>query len=286
MKTIRSKANYLPNNLKFIANNNVICIGFCLGCPFAIPINPKHRLSVPKYNPARTYILDGSCDLGGNYMAIYPIESPGGYQLFGRTIQTWSTFGTIGYPFTNYQPWLLNMFDIIQFQCVTELQLQNLRRLAFAGKYQYQITDSILNINDIKQLEDSLDEDLLSFKQKQHIAQKHMQQIEIQLLKEIDSNNNNYYYNEVLNDSQQQKLQELDDNHKIIYAMVGGIIQSISVHNDDKIIVDQTILCTIQAMKTEITIISDCNGKLYHIYIKPNQLINAGDPLFIIKLDQ
>ncbi|CAF3319353.1 unnamed protein product, partial [Rotaria sp. Silwood2] len=86
------------------------------------------------------------------------------------------------------------MFDIIQFQCVTELQLQNLRRLAFAGKYQYQITDSILNINDIKQLEDSLDEDLLSFKQKQHIAQKHMQQIEIQLLKEIDSNNNNYYY--------------------------------------------------------------------------------------------
>ncbi|CAF2975374.1 unnamed protein product, partial [Rotaria sp. Silwood2] len=224
--------------------------------------------------------------LGGNYMAIYPIESPGGYQLFGRTIQTWSTFGTIGYPFTNYQPWLLNMFDIIQFQCVTELQLQNLRRLAFAGKYQYQITDSILNINDIKQLEDSLDEDLLSFKQKQHIAQKHMQQIEIQLLKEIDSNNNNYYYNEVLNDSQQKKLQELDDNHKIIYAMVGGIIQSISVHNDDKIIVDQTILCTIQAMKTEITIISDCNGKLYHIYIKPNQLINAGDPLFTIKLDQ
>ncbi|CAF3103588.1 unnamed protein product, partial [Rotaria sp. Silwood2] len=190
-----SKASYLPNNLKFIANNNgiiddndieqisnilleaqwlVICIGFCLGCPFAIPINLKHRLSVPKYNPARTYIPDGSCDLGGNYMAIYPIESPGGYQLFGRTIQTWSTFGTIGYPFTNYQPWLLNMFDIIQFQSVTELQLKNLQ---------------------------------------------------MELLKEIDSNNNNY--NEVSNDSQQQQqnLQELDDNHKIIYAMVGGIIQ-------------------------------------------------------------
>ncbi|CAF1512100.1 unnamed protein product [Rotaria sordida] len=305
MKTIRSKASYLPNNLKFIANNNgiigendinqisailleaqwlVIGIGFYLGCPFAIPIDPKHRLSVPKYNPARTYTPDGSCGLGGNYMAIYPIESPGGYQLFGRTIQTWSTFGTIGYPFTNYQPWLLNMFDIIQFQSVTELELQNLRRLAFAGKYQYQITDSILNINNIKQLEDIVDEDLLSFKQKQCIAQKTMQQIETLLLKEIDSNNDNY--NELSNDSQQQNLQELDDNHKIIYAMVGGVIQSISVHIDDKIIVDQTILCTIQAMKTEITITSDCNGTLCHIYIEPNQLINAGDPLFIIKLDQ
>ncbi|CAF1524852.1 unnamed protein product [Rotaria sordida] len=81
-------------------------------------------------------------------------------------------------------------------------------------------------------------------------------------------------------------LQELDDNHKIIYAMVGGIIQSISVYIDDKIIVDQTILCTIQVMKTEITIIFDCNGKIYHIYIKSNQLINANDPLFIIKLGQ
>ncbi|CAF4373859.1 unnamed protein product, partial [Rotaria sordida] len=147
--------------------------------------------------------------------------------------------------------------DIIQFQSVTELELQNLRRLAFAGKYQYQITDSILNINNIKQLEDTVDEDLLSFKQKQHIAQKTMQQIETLLLKEIDSNNDNY--NELSNDSQQQNLQELNDNHKIIYAMVGGVIQSISVHIDDKIIVDQTILCTIQAMKTEITIISDCN---------------------------
>ncbi|CAF3587384.1 unnamed protein product [Rotaria sp. Silwood1] len=305
MKTIRSKASYLPNNLKFIANNNgiigendinqisnilleaqwlVIGIGFYLGCPFAIPIDPKHRLSVPKYNPARTYTPDGSCGLGGNYMAIYPIESPGGYQLFGRTIQTWSTFGTIGYPFTNYQPWLLNMFDIIQFQSVTELQLQNLRRLAFAGKYQYQITDSILNINDIKQLENSVNEDLLNFKQKKYIAQKAMQQIEMELLKEMDSNNNNY--NDVSNDSQQQNLQELDDNHKTIYAMVGGIVQSILVHIEDKIIGDQTILCTIQAMKTEITIRSDCNGKLYHIYIKPNQLINAGDPLFIIKLDK
>ncbi|CAF0965724.1 unnamed protein product [Didymodactylos carnosus] len=100
METIRSKATYLPDNLKFIANNNgitgendidqvsnilleaewlVIGIGFYLGCPFAIPLNPKHRLSVPKYNPSRTYTPDGSCGLGGNYMAIYPIESPGGY---------------------------------------------------------------------------------------------------------------------------------------------------------------------------------------------------------------
>jgi biotin carboxyl carrier protein len=78
-------------------------------------------------------------------------------------------------------------------------------------------------------------------------------------------------------------LRHKKQNHqKIFYAIVGGLIQSISIHIDQKIIADQTTLCTIQAMKTDITIKSDCDGILDHIFIKPNQLINAGDPLFII----
>jgi allophanate hydrolase subunit 1/biotin carboxyl carrier protein len=301
MKTIRSKASYLPNNLQFIAKNNgfvgdddidqvskilletqwlVIGIGFYLGCPFAIPLNPKHRLSVPKYNPSRTYTPDGACGLGGNYMAIYPIETPGGYQLFGRTIPTWSTFATIGHPFTNYQPWLLNMFDIVQFQSVNETKLEELRRLAFAGKYQYQISDTVINLNDIKQLEGCTDENLVTFRQKQSIAQKNMQQIEIQLLEETSSDRNTS--DEVTNDSQ---TQELDDNQSIIYARIGGIIQSIPVQIGDNITIDKTILCIIQAMKTDVTIRSDYDGVLNHIYIKQNQLVDAGDPLFIVKLN-
>ena len=48
--------------------------------------------------------------------AIYPMEGPGGYQLFGRTIPTWDTFSTRE-PFseTVNQPWLLNFFDEVCF---------------------------------------------------------------------------------------------------------------------------------------------------------------------------
>ena len=142
---------------------------------------------VPKYNPARTFTPEGSVGIGGTYMCIYPMDSPGGaaphlrythphvnlncllsgsclscmagasryfnskvggtlyvhqrsiafahmasyianvnvhcvgdqsatprkragYQLVGRTLPIWNTFGRVG-PFTPQAPWLLHYFD-------------------------------------------------------------------------------------------------------------------------------------------------------------------------------
>lgn len=70
----------------------------------------RHRLVVPKYNPARTFTPEGAVGIGGSYMCIYPMQSPGGYQLVGQTLPIWNTFGRAG-PFTPQKPWLLRMFD-------------------------------------------------------------------------------------------------------------------------------------------------------------------------------
>lgn len=51
-----------------------------------------------------------SAGIGGSYMCIYPMDSPGGYQLVGRTLPIWNTFGRTG-PFTAHKPWLLEFFD-------------------------------------------------------------------------------------------------------------------------------------------------------------------------------
>jgi allophanate hydrolase subunit 1 len=48
--------------------------------------------------------------IGGSYMCIYPMDSPGGYQLVGRTLPIWNTFGRSG-PFSADKPWLLEFFD-------------------------------------------------------------------------------------------------------------------------------------------------------------------------------
>jgi Carboxyltransferase domain, subdomain C and D len=70
----------------------------------------RHRLVVPKYNPARTFTEEGTVGIGGCYMCIYPMDSPGGYQLVGRTLPIWNTYGRAG-PFTPSTPWLLRIFD-------------------------------------------------------------------------------------------------------------------------------------------------------------------------------
>jgi len=82
-------------------------------CPQLSLANDRHRLVVPKYNPARTFTPEGSVGIGGSYMCIYPMDSPGGYQLIGQTLPIWNTFGRAG-PFTPQKPWLLRNFDQVR----------------------------------------------------------------------------------------------------------------------------------------------------------------------------
>jgi hypothetical protein len=52
----------------------------------------------------------GTVGIGGSYMCIYPMDSPGGYQLVGRTLPIWNAYGRTK-AFTPDKPWLLEFFD-------------------------------------------------------------------------------------------------------------------------------------------------------------------------------
>src|SRR5207253_1359892 len=60
------------------------CIGFWPGLPFMFPLDPRYAIVTPKYNPTRPWTPEGAVGIGGPCVAIYPVQSPGGYQLFGR----------------------------------------------------------------------------------------------------------------------------------------------------------------------------------------------------------
>ena len=50
-----------------------------------MPLDPRHRLVAPKYNPPRTWTPKGTIGHGGAITCIYPDQTPGGYQIFART---------------------------------------------------------------------------------------------------------------------------------------------------------------------------------------------------------
>ena len=64
----------------------VASLGFWPGLPFTMPLDPRCKLTAPKYNPPRTWTPKGTVGMGGSSTAIYPDRLPGGYQIFGRTL--------------------------------------------------------------------------------------------------------------------------------------------------------------------------------------------------------
>jgi inhibitor of KinA len=65
------------------AEYRVSCIGFVPGFPFLVGL-PK-ELSTPRRATPRKEIPAGSVAIGGAQTGIYPLRSPGGWNLIGRT---------------------------------------------------------------------------------------------------------------------------------------------------------------------------------------------------------
>ena len=62
---------------------NIYMLGFLPGFPYLGGLDPK--LFTPRLDNPRTKIPEGSVGIGGEQTGIYPLESPGGWRLIGRT---------------------------------------------------------------------------------------------------------------------------------------------------------------------------------------------------------
>ena len=70
----------------------VASLGFWPGLPFMMALDPRCVITAPKYNPPRTWTPQGTVGMGGASTAIYPVATPGGYQIFARTpVPIWDT---------------------------------------------------------------------------------------------------------------------------------------------------------------------------------------------------
>jgi KipI family sensor histidine kinase inhibitor len=86
--------------------------GFAPG--FGYMAGENQALEVPRRSSPRTAVPAGSVALAGNYSAVYPRKSPGGWQLIGRTAAHMWDLG-------REQPALAAPGDRVQFRAVREL---------------------------------------------------------------------------------------------------------------------------------------------------------------------
>ena len=187
MNSIRKEGPYLPDNMEFIARCNglsgpdeviqyllasqylVLGLGdVYLGAPCATALDPRRRMVVPKFNPARTWTAEGTIGLGGAFLCIYPMSSPGGYQLLGRTLPIWNTYQT-SRTFSE-APWLLRHFDKITFKLVSEEELIDLRDKVFRNVCEFDVTESVFDIGEYNLFVEKVGHEVEAFKIRQRDA--------------------------------------------------------------------------------------------------------------------
>jgi inhibitor of KinA len=96
----------------------VACIGFVPGFTFLTGL-PKN-LATPRRNVPRTEIPPGSVGIGGAQTGIYPLRSPGGWNLIGRT--PLKLFDPSKNP-----PTLLHPGDRVRFRTITREEFESFR---------------------------------------------------------------------------------------------------------------------------------------------------------------
>ncbi|MFZ4832357.1 urea carboxylase [Rouxiella sp. Mn2063] len=286
-QTVRAEAPWLPNNVDFIQRTNglssredvkniifdasylILGLGdVYLGAPCAVPLDPRHRLLSSKYNPARTYTAEGTVGIGGMYMCIYGMDSPGGYQLVGRTLPIWNKF-LKNEQFQQGEPWLLHFFDQVRFYEVSEAELDAQRDAFREGRAQVRIEHSEFDFAEYQQfLADNAD-DIADFRRHQQQAFKsEVAHWQAQESAAVDA---------AVNATPPVEETGSQDG-QLVSADLNGNIWKILVEPGQKVQAGQPLV-VVEAMKMELSVNAPCAGTVSRISCQQGRPVGPGDAL-------
>ncbi|MCO8163687.1 urea carboxylase [Pseudomonas sp. 21LCFQ010] len=283
-ETVRSEAPWLPNNVDFLQRINgldsreqvrdilfqasylILGLGdVYLDAPCAVPLDPRHRLLSSKYNPARTFTAEGTVGIGGMYMCIYGMDSPGGYQLVGRTLPIWNKY--VKNPqFANGQPWLLHFFDQVRFYPVSEAELNEQREAFREGRGQIRIEHSEFDFAEYQRLLADNAESIAEFQSRQKAA--------------FDSEAQLWHDDEppVLRAAADSEADAQDYEGHLVSAEMCGSVWKVLVEPGQHVEAG-TPLLVVEAMKMELSVIAPVSGVVKAVRCQPGKAITPGDAL-------
>jgi urea carboxylase len=296
MASVRDDAPWCPDNIEFIRRVNgldsiedvkrivfdadylVMGLGdVYLGAPVATPVDPRHRLVTTKYNPARTWTPPNVVGIGGAYMCIYGMEGPGGYQLFGRTIQVWNSWRQTD-AFRDGKPWLLRFFDRVRFFPVSHEELTEWRRDFPLGRRSIRIKDETFRLSDYRAFMAQNAESIAAFQATRQAA--------------FDAERNQWErdgefdrvaaLSEDAGQAAEPEAIDLPEGSELVEAPFGGSIWKLLVSEGTQVNAGEP-LAVIEAMKMECQVVSPVSGVVRRIYVKESQSITPGGAMLAIE---
>ncbi len=207
-------------------------------------------------------------------MCVYGMEGPGGYQLFGRTLQMWNSFKQTK---EFEKPWLLRFFDVVKFYPVSHDELMDIRSKFLFGKYPLKIEEGSFNLKEYKEFLKSKSDEIEEFNKKRQKAfndEKAMWKA-----KGLDSFKVEELHHEIKDEI------VLADDEEAVESIMSGNIWKIEVKVGQKVKAGE-VLVVLESMKMEVEIETEVSGTVSKILYKEGDNIESGDILVVIKKDK
>ncbi|QJW38276.1 urea carboxylase [Cellulosimicrobium protaetiae] len=294
---VRPTAPWLPSNVEFIRRINglasvedvrrtvldaeylVLGLGdVYLGAPLAVPLDPRHRLVTTKYNPARTWTPSDAVGLGGTYLCVYGMESPGGYQLVGRTVPIWSGHRQRGV-FETGVPWLLRFFDRIVWEPVGADELVEQRAAFAAGRLDVRVEDGEFSLRDHLAFLEAEREDIEAFRARQADAFA-AERAAWERSGELDRTRTGPAPEPGPGTADGAGL-EVPDGHHVVHAPMVGSVWRVAVGHDQQVEAGDELL-VLEAMKLELRVTSPVAGRVARLLVEPGQQVTPGTALALV----
>jgi urea carboxylase len=215
--------------------------------------------------------------IGGAYMCIYGMEGPGGYQLFGRTIQVWNTWRQTQ-AFTEGKPWLLRFFDQIRFFPVSADELTEWRRDFPLGRREIEITEEVFRLSDYRRFLADNAGSIDAF-QKTRQAAFDAERAEWERRGEFAR------VEALSTDAGAAVSADIvvaPEGADLVEAPLGGNVWKVLVKAGDRV-EKGAVIAVIEAMKTECDVPSPAAGLVREVYVAERQNIASGAPMIALE---
>ena len=211
-------------------------------------------------------------------MALYNVESPGGYQLTGLTIPGCDILGSKK-QYSLSRPWLFEDFDQLTFQLVSVEEYERRLALFNSGRYEYDIQETVFDMEEHNRLLESTREEVRGIREKQREAQRKMQVVEEELMTK-------WTEEKAAGKVPMDKVEALLNDPGIekvtspLNANVWKVVvkEGASVRGGDEVAI-------LEAMKLEISVRVEegVEGKIEKLLVRPGDVVGSGDTLALIR---